>query len=252
MPDTSARSVLRATLVLTMMFLFVCLLVSRSDAEESPNEAAEGSEDVQAASREPMDNGRLGKLLEAHFKDSKIEGQPGLWRIDLSKLEKQPPAKEEKQQGPAPEDEETDSPEAESPETQSPEAESPEQVAPGADNHLPPVVLVMTDQRADRMRIMMPIRNFDPQTVEDLQLALIALHANYDRALDARYAIQDGVLWSVFIHPLGSLTPKDLTNALNQVQALRENTGTTYSSSELIFGPGQEAPEDEDIQDRLT
>ena len=98
-------------------------------------------------------------------------------------------------------------------------------------------MLVLTDTTADRMRLMMPIRKFDPtKNREDLQLALIALHANFDRALDARYATQNGMLWSAFIHPLESLTAKDLKNGLDQVRALRKNTGTTYTSSELLFG----------------
>ena len=125
----------------------------------------------------------------------------------------------------------------------------PIQAGPGADKHLPPVIVVMTDERANRMRIMMPIRPFDTQNVDDLQLAVIALHANYDRALDARYAVQEGMLWSAFIHPLSSLTPTDLDSAIKQVIALRDNTGTSYSSGAFIFAPGgveQEAPKDED------
>jgi len=51
---------------------------------------------------------------------------------------------------------------------------------------LPPVMVVLTDDRADRMRLMMPIRKFDHSKSTDLKLALIALHSNYDRALDAR------------------------------------------------------------------
>ena len=101
---------------------------------------------------------------------------------------------------------------------------------------LPMMIVVLTDERADRMRLMMPIRKFSTDNLQDLQLALIALHANFDRALDARYAIQGGVLWSVFIHPLESLTEGDLENAVKQVRTLRKNTGTTYTSSELLFG----------------
>ena len=173
-----------------------------------------------------MTNARLDELLRGYFSKETVEGQAGMWRIRL----KEPPV-------PQPEADEAD------------EAEQ----APGAGGRLPAVVVVMTDARADRMRVMMPIREFDPERVEDLQLALIALHANYDRALDARYAIQDGVLWSVFIHPLGSLTKQDLTNAIDQVRSLRRNTGTTYSSSDLFFAPGipgvppeREAPSSDD------
>ena len=96
---------------------------------------------------------------------------------------------------------------------------------------------------------MMPIRKFDPRKAQDLRLALIALHSNYDRALDARYALQDGVLWSVFIHPLESLTEGDLKNGINQVRALRKNTGTTFTSSELLFGSAPPEGEEENAED---
>ncbi len=74
------------------------------------------------------------------------------------------------------------------------------------------------------------------------------MHANFDRALDAKYAISGGMLFSCFVHPLTSLSEGDLDNALNQVQTLRKNTGTTYSSTELIFGGG--APPDPEGQRR--
>lgn len=178
-----------------------------------------------------MNNRRLGRLIEAHFPGLRIEGGRGAWRIELP--EPQGAGDEAEANGQAPKD---DPPAGQ------------EEAGPGADDHLPPMVVILTDERADRMRIMMPIRPFDPEQVEDLRLALIALHANYDRALDARYALQDGVLWSVFIHPLGSLTSDDFANALRQVQTLRKSTGTTYSSGDLLFGPGI-APEVTDPED---
>ena len=118
---------------------------------------------------------------------------------------------------------------------------------PGAsvEERLPAIMVVLTDDRADRMRLMMPIRKFDPGRTQDLRLALIALHSNYDRALDARYALQDGILWSVFIHPLESLTAGDLKNGIDQVRALRKNTGTTFTSSDLLFGVTPEEQEEQ-------
>jgi len=165
----------------------------------------------------PMNNWRLGRLLKKHFGNAPVEGGGGAWRGDLPDAER-----------------------CEAP----PEGLNGQDraVGPGAGDRLPAVLMVLTDQRANRMRIMMPIREFDPEEVEDLQLALIAMHANYDRALDARYAVHEGVLWSVFIHPLGSLTSGDLANAIAQVQTLRDNTGTTYSSTDLLFGGGLAPP----------
>lgn len=196
-----------------------------------------------------MNNRRLGQLLQEHFPDSKITGQPGLWQIELpadvepSEPTLDQPDVDSQQASPSePKDEDAESPEAD-----------PTESMPDVGQRLPPVLLVMTDQRADRMRIMIPIRSFNTQRVDDLQLALIALHANYDRALDARYAIQDGVLWSAFIHPLSSLTRRDLASALAQVQTLRINTGSSYSSGALIFGPGleQEGSNPEDNGDEM-
>ncbi len=221
----------------------------------------------------PMNNRRLGKLLKKHFPNLKVEGQLGIWRIELPE-EKQstdaakkptgevlPEAESQPTDGSGPAAEANGKPAEQKAEPQEPD---PENVGPGADEHVPPVLLVLTDERADRMRIMIAIRPFNPQLVEDLQLALIALHANYDRALDARYAIHDGVLWSAFIHPLSSLTPSDLTNALNQVQTLRETTGTTYSSGNLMFAApvgeekqppakkGQAPPQPKNLDDNVT
>ena len=210
--------------------LAACLIVSVADLSES---IAQDRSPINGRP-EPgvrMTNVRLGELLRLEFGKEKVEGRQGAWRIEMgpepadstSDDSRDRPAKSD----PQPEDRSSE------------ESSSEDQKSPGVGNRLPGVILVLTDERADRMRIMMPIRAFDPNRVEDLRLALIALHANYDRALDARYAIQDRVLWSVFIHPLGSLTAADLENALNQVQTLRTNTGTTYSSSDLLFGPAR-------------
>ena len=181
-----------------------------------------------------MNNRRLGRLLREHFRNHEVEGQPGYWRVLLPELAEEDPK--------LPED---NNAEEKNGAEQNGHAQNgaPQELGPGADKRLDPVLIVMTDDRADRMRIMVPIRPFDTEDVDDLRLALIALHANYDRALDARYAVQDGILWSVFIHPLGSLTKKDLLNGISQVQMLRSNTGTTYNSSELFFGPQMQEPE---------
>lgn len=174
--------------------------------------------------RAPMDNQRLDELLREHFDPDSIQSSGGVWRVEI--------------------DDEAE-PEAED------GGEVQGELGPGGGDRLPPVLLVVTDQRANRMRIMMPIRPFDPDREEDLQLAIIALHANYDRALDARYAVHDGMLWSAFIHPLSSLTEDDLANALRQVRGLRDNTGTTYSSGELFFGVPRREPEARPRDDTL-
>lgn len=223
-------------LFLPLVFLLLPAVSSAQEGLEPANSTeADTQFKEQMGADGQMTNRRLLKLLKKHFPDRKVEGPLGLWRIELPKDELNDEAEQNPQQ-PARDEEDETQPAA-------------EEVGPGGTDHLDPVMVIMTDERADRMRIMIPIRRFDTQRVDDLRLALIALHANYDRALDARYAIHDGFLWSAFIHPLSTLTPRDLENALLQVRALRDNTGTTYSSSELLFAPQVEEgnqPEDED------
>ncbi len=64
------------------------------------------------------------------------------------------------------------------------------------------------------------------------------MQANFDTALDARYAIAKATLWSTFIHPLRSLDDEALLKGLGQVVNLANTFGSTYSSGLLIFGGG--------------
>lgn len=109
-------------------------------------------------------------------------------------------------------------------------------------------VMVLADQAADRMRIMTPVASVADFEPEEYQRLLIA---NYDRALDARYAVNHGILWSAFIHPMGSLSHKQFDDGLEQVIRLAENFGTTYASTDMLFAPGgldpQPQPEAEDV-----
>ena len=173
-----------------------------------------------------MSNQRLGELLAKRFET--IEGREGFWIIRLE--EEVAPADE----GDAPAEDERDPLD----DTHEPKDE-PEPATEEV------VLMVVTDETANRMRIMTPIRKYDPQDEEDAKLAVLLLHANFDRALDAKYAVNGGMLWSCFVHPLGSLTEADLDNALTQVRTLRRNTGTSYSSTDMIFGGGQEVPDEQ-------
>ena len=93
-------------------------------------------------------------------------------------------------------------------------------------------VFVFSDDDHDRMRIMSPIG-----VVEELDpdLLHVLLQANYDRALDARYAMRGNVLWAVVVHPLATLATDDLPSFFDQVVLLVQNTGTTFASTELVF-----------------
>lgn len=94
-------------------------------------------------------------------------------------------------------------------------------------------VMVITDETHDRMRIITPVAE---ASEVDESVAQLLLAANFDRALDARYALTDDVLWAAFIHPLSLLTDDFFRSAMRQVVTLAENYGTSYSSGELKFG----------------
>lgn len=99
-------------------------------------------------------------------------------------------------------------------------------------------VFVFSDDEHDRMRLMSPIG-----LVEELDADLlhVLLQANYDRALDARYAMRGNELWSVVVHPLATLATDDLPSLFDQVVMLAKNTGTSFASTELVF---QAMPDD--------
>jgi len=95
------------------------------------------------------------------------------------------------------------------------------------------LVFVITDESHNRMRIMTPIVEVDTISTDTLHLLL---SANFDRALDARYCVNDNALWSAFLHPLRELDKRQFLDALKQVVTLSNNYGTTYTSSDLVFG----------------
>lgn len=114
----------------------------------------------------------------------------------------------------------------------------------------PVQLFVRSDETHDRMRIMAPIGELREPEPRVLQLLL---EANYDRALDAKYAMRGKEVGSVSVHPLATLAPDDFTSFLDQVVRLVKNTGSTYASSDLVFGAGQSgahAEADDDESDR--
>jgi len=94
-------------------------------------------------------------------------------------------------------------------------------------------VFVITDESHNRMRIMSPIVELDSLAREVME---VLLAANFDRALDARYCANDNVLWSAFLHPLAELRSHQFLDALSQVVNLSKNFGTSYTSSDIVFG----------------
>ncbi|MEP1489017.1 MAG: hypothetical protein ABJK28_11365 [Algibacter sp.] len=96
-------------------------------------------------------------------------------------------------------------------------------------------IMSVTDENHNRMRIISPIA--DSNTLNE---ALIkgALVANFHTALDVKYAVSDGVLWSVFIHPLKELSEDQVKDAVSQVYFANINFGTSFASTSLSF-PGR-------------
>ncbi len=112
-------------------------------------------------------------------------------------------------------------------------------------------VFVFSDDSHDRMRIMAPIgvlEELDPDLMQ------VLLQANYDRALNARYAMRGNELWALVVHPLATLATDDLPSLFDQVTTLVKNTGGTFASTELVFrtAPGEDIIlETEDDDERL-
>ena len=95
---------------------------------------------------------------------------------------------------------------------------------------------VISDVKHNRMRIISPIKTYTEITSKQIDAMM---EANFHSALDARYAVSDGVLYSAFIHPLSSLSKSDIESAVRQVGSLLRTFGSTYSSGELSFGGGR-------------
>ena len=93
-------------------------------------------------------------------------------------------------------------------------------------------VLIVTDPVADRMRAMVPIRRTDGMTSEDL---MRVMQANFDTALDARYAVAHGQLWGTFIHPLSPLEKSQLISGLGQTVNIAKTYGSLFTGGAMSF-----------------
>jgi hypothetical protein len=97
------------------------------------------------------------------------------------------------------------------------------------------VMLVVTDTTAGRMRIITPIA-----LIADLPDGAMArlMQANFDTALDARYAVAQDLVWGAFLHPLDTLTQRDFASGILQTHSIGETFGTTFSSGAITYGGG--------------
>ena len=96
-------------------------------------------------------------------------------------------------------------------------------------------VLVVMAPAADRMRAMVPIASVEDVTPEEMSRMM---QANFDTALDARYAVAQDRVWGVFIHPLGALEREQFLSAIAQTVNLARTYGTLYSGGAQVFGGG--------------
>jgi len=98
---------------------------------------------------------------------------------------------------------------------------------------------LISDVKHDRMRIITPVSNYEDLT--ELQIFKV-LESNFHKSLDARYAISKGILYSAYIHPLSTLTVKQIQSAVRQVSNLSITFGKQYSSGVLTYGKEKPAP----------
>jgi len=109
-------------------------------------------------------------------------------------------------------------------------------------------LILVGDERAGRMRIMSPIARTDALDEAILQRLL---QANFDAVLDARYAIANGIVWSVFIHPLPPMDEAQFANAVSQVFVAAATFGTAYTSGALVYGGGDTNEEHRKVLEEL-
>lgn len=104
--------------------------------------------------------------------------------------------------------------------------------------------MLVTDENADRMRIIVQIPDTEAL---DAAVLLRLMQANFDSALDARYAIANGSLWSTFIHPLSPLGDAEFASGLAQAVTLAATFGGSYSSGALLYQGGDSSGQLEEL-----
>lgn len=97
------------------------------------------------------------------------------------------------------------------------------------------IMIVVTDAKAARMRILTPIALIEDLPTEIMQRLM---QANFDTALDARYAVAQELVWGAFLHPLDTLTVRDFASGILQTHSIGTTFGTTFSSGALSYGGG--------------
>ena len=94
-------------------------------------------------------------------------------------------------------------------------------------------LLCVYDVSHDRMRIIASVAARGDITAEQFEKAM---EANFHTSLDARYALNKGILYAAFIHPLSTLNKTQIESGLIQTATLAATFGKQYSSGLLSFG----------------
>ena len=94
-------------------------------------------------------------------------------------------------------------------------------------------MMIQTQENVNRMRIVAFIAH---ETDLDQAELYRLMEANYHSALDARYALTDGKLVSLFLHPFEELTTTQFVLGLFQTIMCAKNFGNSYSGGTMVFG----------------
>ncbi len=109
-------------------------------------------------------------------------------------------------------------------------------------------LLLVYDINADRLRVIAPVTEAGALTAEELTRLM---QANFDSALDARYALAKGFLWAAFLHPLSTLDGADFGAGVAQTVNLVTTYGTSYNSGIHVFGGGDSLEEQQELIEEL-
>ncbi len=94
-------------------------------------------------------------------------------------------------------------------------------------------MFLVSDVAHNRMRIISAITEYKDVTKEQQDAMMVS---NFHTALDARYGVSHGILYSAYIHPLSSLSEEQIKSAVTQVANLALSFGSEYSSGLLRYG----------------
>ncbi len=109
-------------------------------------------------------------------------------------------------------------------------------------------LLLVYDINADRMRVISPVTEASALTAEETTRLM---QANFDSALDARYALAKGYVWAIFLHPLSSLDGAEFGSGVAQTVNLVTTYGTSFNSGVHVFGGGDSHEEQQELVEEL-